>query len=269
MNKVFGLYDTDPVIKPLQRMLNEKLSMSMIVDGNIGKITQDAIFRYQQSIGIIDFDKNGACYGVTTQEQCKPFILEKYLQEDDFINTAKSLGIELAVLKAITLTEAKEFGFFNNGFPVILFERHKFYNFLLKETGMIDTAKIFIAHPDICNARAGGYIGGEREITRLNKAISINETAALLSASYGLFQIMGFNFSICGYKDVNTFVSDMKASERNQLKAFTGFVKSQPKLLDALKVKNWPLVARLYNGPTYAQNSYDKKLEFNYKLSLK
>ncbi|PCR16417.1 hypothetical protein CQA65_30210, partial [Klebsiella pneumoniae] len=54
-------------------------------------------------------------------------------------------------------------------------------------------------YPTLVNAKAGGYTGGDAELERLHGAIAIDKDCAYESASYGLFQIMGFNCVICGY----------------------------------------------------------------------
>lgn len=266
---VYGLHDTDASIKPLQRMLNEMFKLELKVDGNIGKITQDAIAMYQASVGISETNEDGACYGEETQAKAKDFIEYKYIQESDYINAADVLDVEVAAIKAFAMTEAKEFGFFSNGFPVILFERHIFYKELKKRHGQDKANEIMTINPDICNTSPGGYTGGRAEIYRLDKAIAINSDAALASASFGLFQVMGFNYATCGYSDIGTFVEEMKQSESNHIKAFVGFIKSNKTLHTALKNKDWDTVARCYNGINYSKNSYHLKMAENYQKALR
>ena len=94
--------------------------------------------------------------------------------------------------------------------------------------------------------------------------MALDRAAALQSASWGMFQIMGFNYQACGYSSVESFVEDMFKSESEHLSAFVGFIKKN-KLAAALKSKNWATFAAAYNGPGYAENHYDTKMEKAYK----
>ena len=97
----------------------------------------------------------------------------------------------------------------------------------------------------------------------LNEAIALNENAALQSCSWGMFQVMGFNFVQCGYQNINTFVAAMKANEQGQLAAFVGYCRKKRGLIAALKDKNFITMATLYNGSDYGD--YDKRIEKAYK----
>ena len=103
-------------------------------------------------------------------------------------------------------------------------------------------------------------MGGEREWTRLDQAKNWDAETALISCSWGMFQIMGFNFGLAGYKHVGVFVSDMCKSEKKHLEALTNLIKNSDPLYRAIKSKNFPLIARYYNGPNYSANNYDKDL---------
>lgn len=270
MSQSYGLGARGEVVKQMQRALGEKLGVNITADGQLGKISQSYLQAYQHSVGLADEkDANGICYGPLTQAKLDPFIQSRYVQLDDMQKAADELGVDLASVRAVTSVEAKEFGFFKNGFPVILFERHKFFKYLTEIRGASFANSIAAMNGDICNAKSGGYLGKEAEIKRLDRAIVINEKAALLSASYGLFQLMGFNYALCGYGNVESFVKDMKASEDYQLAAFVKFVKSQPGLLNALRAKNWARFAELYNGSNYAINQYDVKLADAYRMFVK
>ena len=58
----------------------------------------------------------------------------------------------------------------------------------------------------------------------------------------------------------------MYESELNQLLAMCRFIKSNPAMYEALKKEDWAKFARLYNGPGYAANQYDKKLKEAFDL---
>lgn len=261
---VYGLNDRGQPIKLLQRALNEKLKLKLTCDGHLGKVTQAAIGKYQATQGFDEQDSDGVCYGEKTQAALGSFIERRYIKEGDYIDAAVVLGVDVESVKAITSVEAKEFGFLPDGYPVVLFERHKFYQFLVKRKGANFAATMLKAYPDICSPTAGGYEGGSEEVKRLTKACTIDQVCGLMSASYGLFQLMGFNHNACGYGSVLDFVDAMKRSEREQLMAFVSFVKNDLSLLKAIRIHDWTEVAKRFNGAAYAKNKYDIKLAAAY-----
>ena len=99
----------------------------------------------------------------------------------------------------------------------------------------------------------------QRRAWAAEQARKIHREAADASASWGMFQIMGFNFAACGEKSVESFVAAMCESERKQLILSGRFIR-QGGMLPALQNRNWVDFAKRYNGPAYAQNKYDEKL---------
>lgn len=81
--------------------------------------------------------------------------------------------------------------------------------------------------------------------------------AAWKSASWGMFQIMGFNHS--GFDTVGQFVAAMFESEYQHLRSFLAFC-ADSDLIPVLKKKDWASFARTYNGAGYKQNQYDQKM---------
>ncbi|CAA0152172.1 N-acetylmuramidase family protein [Tenacibaculum maritimum] len=178
------------------------------------------------------------------------------LNESDFIDAAKQLNVSVAVIKAVCEVEAPRGGFLRYGQPVILFERHKFHQF---------TEGIYSkTNSDISNPRPGGYLGYSQEHLRLQKATKLNREAGLKSASWGRFQIMGFNYKLCGFTSLQKFINAMYRSEKSQLDAFVNFIKSV-KLQDELQKLDWHGFARAYNGKNYYKNKYAKRLKKAYK----
>ncbi len=179
--------------------------------------------------------------------------------------TAKQFGVETAVLLAIQSIESGGNGYLADGRPKILFEGHHFWKHL-KEAGK-DPAKLVKGNEDVLYQKwdKTKYKGGAAEYTRLDKAKAIDETAALKSASWGEFQIMGFNHSEAGYSDVQSMVESMKRPGGGQLKALLGFMKSE-NLLKHVQgdKKDWAAFAKGYNGPGYKDNKYDTKLQAAY-----
>jgi hypothetical protein len=109
------------------------------------------------------------------------------------------------------------------------------------------------------------YAGGAVEYIRLTTAESIHRMAALRSASWGMFQIMGFNHKQCGFTSVADYVAAMQRSEGEQLQAFAHFVQHDTSMLNCLQKLDWAAFARAYNGPSYAANKYDERLAAAYK----
>ena len=183
--------------------------------------------------------------------------MDKLLTEQNYKDAAGILLCEVACIHAVADVESSGAGFFNDGSPKILFEAHSFHN-LTK--GVYDKEYPNISSP-VWNKAL--YKGGIKEYDRLNLAKSLDETAALQSASWGKFQIMGSNFKSCGYPNVQQFVTDMYIDESKHLKAFIGFITAN-NLVRFLKSKDWTSFAKGYNGPGYAQNQYDIKLKNAY-----
>lgn len=257
-----GLYDTDPRLVNLQRFLNEKMKLDLLCDGNMGKITQAALQNWQMTAGFTEIDTKGTCYGPRTAQIVEVFSDHKYLNDDAFVSIAKKMAIPEASVRAVTEVEAKQFGFLASGRPAILFERHKFYKDLVRLRGQSFANSVTASAPDICNSNPGGYVGREGEWKRYDKASNIDTTCAMLSTSWGLFQIMGFNHKQAGFSNVQDYVNAMFESEKKQLEAFASYVKndSDQSLHRALVTQSWASFANEYNGPAYKKNLYDTKL---------
>ena len=168
----------------------------------------------------------------------------------DFARAAAALGCVPAAVRAVVEVESKG-GFLPDGRVRILFERHKFSAF---------TGRAFDAdHPAVSARQPGGYLGNAREYDRLDEALGLDRQAALKSASWGAFQIMGFNHAAAGFADVESFVAAMASGHAAQLDAFVAFVRSAG-LATALAAQDWPAFARGYNGPAYTRFAYDTKI---------
>lgn len=179
------------------------------------------------------------------------------LTQADFERAAFALRCDVASIKAVTEVEAPMGGFNKDGTPTILFERHIFR----RETG----GKFDKNYPHLSSSKPGGYGTVASQHGRLAEATALDRTAALRSASWGKFQIMGFNYKVAGFSTLQAFVNAMYRSEGAQLDAFVEFVKANPTMHAALRERRWATFARHYNGPNYAINSYDTKLEAAYK----
>lgn len=240
----------------LQRALNELLNKSIKTDGDYGKVTEELVRIFQRKYKL---DQTGI-YDSREQAIIEPLISRKYLRYTDIDTAATKARLPLDVVKAIRMVEARGNGFLPDGRVIILFERHKFYNQLLSKFGKAKADQVFKLHPSICNPERGGYKGNEAEYPRIELAMKFDTECALKSASFGLFQIMGFNFKASGYSTVESFVEAMKDSEKNHLIAAINFIKADRKLKEAVESKNFTKIAEYYNGASYRENNYHTKL---------
>jgi hypothetical protein len=179
----------------------------------------------------------------------------------DFELAAATLRVPVAAIRAFAEVESRGAGFLPDDRPVILFERHVFRRQLIAHGANLATvADLERTRPDLCNKTPGGYGASSKEWNRMDDAVKINRAAALESASYGAFQVMGFNWKRCGYASVQDFVNAMFKSSAAHLDSFVRYIQSDANLLKALRAQDWPMAARLYNGANFQINHYDTKL---------
>ncbi|KAB0466345.1 peptidoglycan hydrolase-like protein with peptidoglycan-binding domain [Pseudomonas tolaasii NCPPB 2192] len=260
--------DRSQAVLILQKNLNRQ-GANLVPDGHYGDATEAAVRAYQLKVGLV---ADGVA-GTKTQASLAGGDCAQLLRNNDLVNAAERLGVPLATIYAVNEVESKGKGFLDNGKPVILFERHIMYRQLAKVRRVGDDPAEVKRHADelaannpaLVNPKAGGYIGGTAEHQRLAMARLIDDTAALESASWGAFQIMGFHWQRLGYASVQDFVAAMSAGESQQFDAFTRFIETDPVLHKALKARKWAEFARLYNGPDYLRNLYDTKLQRAYE----
>lgn len=182
------------------------------------------------------------------------------LTDADFRAAAATLGCEKEAIQAVAIVETRREASDELGRPTILFERHKFRSFTF---GTYNAT-----HADLSGPQ-GNYGRFSEQYNKLRRAAMLNEEAALKSASWGAFQIMGFNHTNAGYGTVAAFVDAMIGSQSNQLNAFVAFVGAEAGMKNAIVKKEWATFARLYNGPDYAKNNYDTKMDNEYKALVR
>ncbi len=267
-----------PDVTALQQKLKDLGFDPNGVDGTFGPGTERAVRAFQQSKGLGVDGKvgpntlaaldaasggNAATGGATTDSATNTGSTatastgSKTLTEADYQAAAKLLNCEVAAIKAVAEVESRGAGFQPDGRPKILFERHKFHKF----TG----GKFDATHPDISNKSAGGYgAAGNHQWDRFNEAAALDAVAAVKSCSWGKFQLMGFNFEVCGFDSLDDFRAAMEKNEGEQLTAFCNFIAGN-NLAGALRNRQWANLAQGYNGADYKINQYDTKLAAAYK----
>nr|WKN36451.1 N-acetylmuramidase domain-containing protein [Tunicatimonas sp. TK19036] len=229
--------------------------------------------------------------------QVRDNIFSKVLSDEEIQQGIEQLrkeeGIELSmpVLKAVVEVESSGKGHLAEGKPKILFEGHKFW-YWLKQSGKTEDElkELQSRHPTILYPRwtTEYYQGGLEEHKRLKLAKSIDKKAAVYSASWGLFQMLGENLEHNlknrlrpdatdddhFYRDYEDFERKQSVSEYYHFLDFLEFIKTKrvkgTRLIDFISEKNkgkydWESFAYGYNGRGYKKNQYDIKLQAAYR----
>lgn len=258
--------DKGPEVKYLQEAL-QKAGYRIYVDGDFGPATEKAVQWFQKKFylepdGVVGPQTRIKLDKYDHQPNSQMLMLEKVAEEND---------IDPVFTKAIYHIESKGSGFLDDGRVKILFEGHWFYKHLqqkhiLSEGQMLEYLKDPVYSNIIYKSyNRTKYYGGAKEYERYNRALGINKWAAMMSTSFGLFQLMGFNHKACGFDFVEDFVAAMEASELEHTRAFVKFILSKG-LKKYIDKKDWAAVALRYNGKAYKTNKYDEKLAKAYKM---
>lgn len=187
----------------------------------------------------------------------------KRITDYDIPRIGALIGVGEDEVHTLMDVESRGSGFDRYGRLAMLFEPLWFYRHLTPKQGDPNAAAMLgkreralalgLAQP----TRPTSY--PPESYTRLEKALAIDETAALKSASWGLGQIMGFNHVAAGYRTVQEMITAFCADEANQLQAMINFIKAN-KLDDELRRHDWRGLARGYNGEGYERDGYHIKL---------
>lgn len=177
------------------------------------------------------------------------------LSDADFAHAATLLQVPVARIKAVKAVEASGQGFSADGRPIILFEPHRFSR---ATKGRFDRIAPSVSYPTWDRSKYPKTQDGR--YAQLVQAVGLDVDAGFASASYGLFQILGENYRVCGYDSPFDFAVSQARDERWQLTSFASFLRASPAMLDALRRGDWAEFARRYNGPAYRENHYDVRL---------
>lgn len=186
--------------------------------------------------------------------------MSQQLTQQDYEKAAKDLDCEVAAVKVVAIVESSGNGFLSNGEVKILFEAHHFSRLT---RGAYDLTNPKISS-HLWNRKL--YSNGMGEHRRLKEAVALDRNAALQSASWGAFQIMGFHWESLGYESLQAFIN-AQYTAAGQLDCFVRFIKHN-NLARFLKTKDWKGFARSYNGPGYKENKYDTRMAEVYKKLL-
>ncbi|MEO3701789.1 N-acetylmuramidase family protein [Acinetobacter ursingii] len=235
------------------------------IDGDFGVSTEHAVITFQKQKNLVADGKVGDKTRAALLEQN----ISKLLKDSDYTAAAARLKVSELAIRVFGAVEGRGVGYLKNGKPKILFERHRMYAYLRLKKGAAFANKMAVERPNIVNKKSGGYQGNEAEYVRLELAKQIDVECALMSASWGQFQIMGENWKDLGYASAQDFVDQQFASESFQLEAFIRFIEwktgiiddKKVALIDALRAENWDAVFTLYNGPNYKKLGYQAKFQ--------
>lgn len=165
---------------------------------------------------------------------------------------ARRLGCSTRQLAAVAAVESSGSGFDATGKPRILFERHIFHRMT---NGAFSPASF-------SQATYGGY--SEPSWNKLADAAGCNPDAAFSSASWGRFQVMGMHWRTLGYSSAFDLAASCIGGEVDHFELLARFIEKNGLQDELAKLSSNPAAcapfARLYNGPDFARNSYDKKL---------
>jgi hypothetical protein len=202
------------------------------------------------------------------------------LTPDDFSRASRRIGCSEAAVRAVVAVEARGTGWDARNRPVILFEPHIFWR-NLSEPAIFQGRRILRTTSKRERAeqqglawegwKPGRYPPTQDDRYRqLDKAIAIDETAALQSASWGIAQVLGDNHAAAGFATVQEMVTDALVSEGHQLNHMIGFIiaRGLGQYLRALgtatdqegRLAAAAAFALRYNGPAFKRNKYDVKI---------
>lgn len=232
------------------------------------KTEQSTVWRYDTIVmpwGEMRIDSVRVSVG-SESGTCREFVAaemdstQRYstLTDADFRKAAEELGVEVAAIKAVVRIEAgaKMEGFWAPGVPVINFDRSMYNKSRAPRSVKASSSEKV---PDGIKSTYG-----RREWSQLVAARKVNLDKANMGTFWGMFQIGGFNYKLCGCSSVQEFVDRMSYSEFEQLELFCNFIRNSG-MLDALKAKNWSSFARKYNGPSYARRGYHTRMASEYR----
>ncbi|QIP16820.1 N-acetylmuramidase family protein [Spirosoma aureum] len=179
------------------------------------------------------------------------------LTQSGLLQAAQTLRTGIAEVQTLAHVESNGQGFLDDGRVTIRFEPHIFH---ARTAGRYDANYPLLSYPD-WNPKIPKSTTHSYQL--FNQACTLNATAAVLASSWGMFQVMGFNFASCGCNNLKQFVSLMEKSEDSQLALTVTYLRTTG-LDDELREHRWEDLARLYNGKQYKRNQYDTKLASAY-----
>lgn len=186
----------------------------------------------------------------------------------DRLFDGKVHGVPLNRIRAVLAVEAEGEGDLEPGVPKRLVEGHRAWK-LCKAAGL-DPARIAasgygdVLYPKWTKAHYKGGYGEVRRMERLTEAVG--EDIALQATSFGIGQVLGENYQVCGFDTVQDFYAAMCEGETRQAEVMVAFMEGR-NLLRHLRgdEPRFDKFAEGYNGTGYRKNQYDSKMWREYR----
>lgn len=163
-----------------------------------------------------------------------------------YVETAAALDIPPASLRALAVVESDEKPFAPCGAPVIRFEAAYWKRFR-------QASRAALAFDRVQNTR-----NLDERWSHFLAMREVQEIPAILCHSFGMFQIMGFNYRACLCADPLIFLGEMLTVE-GQFRMVERLIGSSPDLLASLRRQDAEAVGLHFNGRAYRRNAYDVK----------
>jgi hypothetical protein len=271
-------------VRELQALLNTQ-GEKLTVDGDFGGGTERAIKAYQVSYGLTEtgiadraiwellerptYGKDIAYSGVplppSTSATGSSGVAKAWNAYGNLLTMlGGSIGITPSVACAVLATESAGEGFWN-GRMVIRFENHIYKSravidsVTFNDHFQMDADKKWLGHKWRQDAGAWRALhtktsGQDEEWAVLGYARSLDNTGALMSISMGAPQIMGFNYAKVGFPTVQEMFDAFSTDERSHVLGLFDFIRSDHKMVRALRTGDWKGFAYIYNGSGQADH---------------
>lgn len=177
---------------------------------------------------------------------------------------AADLKVEYAALTAVVEVESDNqvYAVVNGrNEPLIRWEGH-YFDARLKGVDRQRARDAGLASPKV-----GGIKNPRSQAARwklLTRASEVNAAAAFESASYGVGQVMGANWSKLGFASVDQLVNMARSGAAGQIELMVRYIRVFG-LVDELQRLDFAGFARGYNGPGYAAGGYHLKMAAAYE----
>ncbi len=183
---------------------------------------------------------------------------------------AQRLAIDATMAAALLAAESSGRGYGADGRLLIRFENHLFYD----QWGVQHQPEFFSHfafdgtnrwrdHRWRADPNGAWQLGHQDdqaiEWQVFQLAHQFDETAALLSISMGMAQIMGFNYAMVGFNSPQEMMRAYQASIAHQIRGFFRFIEAR-RLVEAVRTSDLVTFAAGYNGPGQA-DIYAAKLQ--------
>ena len=184
---------------------------------------------------------------------------------------AKEWGVDPNILGGVIYAESRGVGFVD-GNLLIRFENHQFRKYL-------NNIDLYTKYFDDAGMHGGrGHISHKYRTTPASEwqnvhtgdqsseyaafelAKSLDITAAYMSASYGVAQIMGFNYKYAGYDNPIQMFRDFSTGYSAQLTGFMNFIENSG-LVQYIQNGDLKQFAKIYNGSSEYAEIFSERIE--------